>query len=206
MSTEEHPHTGVRPYRKRIRARQEEETRRRIAVAAMELHGSVGPARTTMSAVAERAGVQRTTLYRHFPDEASLFGACSAHWATLHPAPDPAAWRAEPEPAVRLRVALRDLYGWYASDERMFANIQRDAALVPAVEMMVEATAEQMGEYAEIICRGRPERGAPRRRVRAAIAHVISFAAYRALVNEGGLERREAVEVAAAMAEAAGQV
>src|SRR5688572_23617574 len=78
-----------REYKKRKRARQEEETRRRITEAAVELHGSVGPARTTISAVAERAGVQRATLYRHFPDEETLFGACSAHWAALHPPPDP---------------------------------------------------------------------------------------------------------------------
>ena len=116
-----------REYKKRARARQEEETRQRITEAAVELHGSVGPARTTISAVAERAGVQRATVYRHFPDEVALFGACSAHWAALHPPPDPSGWAELADPDERLRTALRATYAWYGSDEQMFVNIFRDA-------------------------------------------------------------------------------
>ena len=70
----------TRPYRKHRRAELEQQTRERIVEAAVDLHGSVGPARTTVSGVAERAGVQRATVYRHFPDDESLFAACSAHW------------------------------------------------------------------------------------------------------------------------------
>src|SRR5688500_17982852 len=128
-----------REYRKRARAQQEEQTRQRITEAAMELHGSVGPARTTISAVAERAGVQRATLCRHFPDEVALFGACSAHWAALHPPPDPARWGEIADHEERLRAALADLYAWYGSDEQMFMNVFRDAGLVPAMQGAVEA-------------------------------------------------------------------
>ena len=81
-----------RPYRMKKRAELEAATRRRITESAVALHGTVGPARTTMSAVAEHAGVRRSTLYRHFPDETSLFAACSAHWAAQHPVPDIEAW------------------------------------------------------------------------------------------------------------------
>jgi AcrR family transcriptional regulator len=192
-----------REYRKRARAQQEEETRRRITVAAMQLHGSIGPARTTISAVAERAGVQRATVYRHFPDEVALFGACSGHWASLHPPPDPASWTAIADPDERLRVALRELYAWYGSDEQMFANVFRDADVVPAME---EAVARQMRGFEEsvaAITRGRPERGRARRRVTAAVAHAASFATWHALARQGGLSDEEAVAVAAGMVAAA---
>jgi len=101
---------GTRPKRKyqlKKRADEMAETRRRITVAAVELHGTVGPARTTLSAVAERAGVQRHTLYRHFPDEAALFGACSAHFLAANPLPDLESWRAIGDPRrAKLRRAI----------------------------------------------------------------------------------------------------
>src|SRR5215213_9482442 len=101
--------TGARrPYRKRRRAQLEAETRLRITDAAIELHGSVGPARTTISAVADRAGVQRATVYRHFPDEEALFDACSSHWMAQHPLPNVEAWKAITDPDERLRLALGD--------------------------------------------------------------------------------------------------
>ena len=169
----------------------------------MELHGSVGPARTTISAVAERAGVQRATVYRHFPDEFALFGACSAHWVTLHPPPDPTAWGAIEDPDERLRTALRELYSWYASDEQMFANVFRDAALVPAMQPPFEALSAGFEHLLAEIARGRPERGRARARVRAAIAHAASFATWHALARQGGLSDDEAVAVAAGMVAAA---
>src|SRR5215211_773494 len=92
-----------RPYRKRRRAELEADTRLRITEATVDLHGSVGPARTTISAVAERAGVQRATVYRHFSDEEALFDACSSHWMAQHPLPDPAAWAAIQDAHERLR-------------------------------------------------------------------------------------------------------
>ena len=194
-----------REYKKRKRAQQEEETRRRITEAAVELHGSVGPARTTMSAVAERAGVQRATLYRHFPDDFALFGACSAHWAALHPPPDPVSWAEIADPDERLRTALGDLYAWYASDEVMFMNVFRDASLVPAMGPAIERRVERFNEQLAAIMRGRPERGRARKRVQAAIAHAASFQTWLALARGGGLTDEEAVTVAAGMVAAAGE-
>src|SRR6266566_10389 len=99
---------STRPYRKRRRAENEAQTRLRITEAAVKLHGTVGPARTTIKDVAAEAGVQRATVYRHFPDIASLFASCSAHWASLNPPPDPTTWEGK-----RLDDALTELYAWY---------------------------------------------------------------------------------------------
>lgn len=195
-----------REYKKRIRAQREEETRRRITEAAVELHGSVGPARTTISAVAERAGVQRATLYRHFPDEEALFGACSAHWAQLHPAPDPTLLRSIEDPDERLRTALHGVYAWYGSDEQMFLNVFRDAELVPSMRGAVERRVERFGKLVAEITRGRPERGRARTRVVAAVAHAAAFPTWHALTRQGGLTDDEAVSIAAGMVAAAAQV
>lgn len=192
MSTQKQG-TPKRPYRKRRRAEAEEETRRRITEAAVDLHGSLGPARTTISAVAERAGVQRATVYRHFPDEEALFGACSAHWLAAHPLPDLAAWASVEDPAERLRIALSDLYAWYERGASMLEKTTRDAALVPAMRAPVEAMAAWRAEALATIARGRPERGARQRRVRAAIGHALPFATWHSLVREQGLSRSQAV-------------
>src|ERR1700704_1062818 len=102
-----------RPYRKKRRAELQERTRRRITESAVELHGTLGPSRTSMSAVAARAGVRRSTLYRHFPDEAALFAACTAHWGEANPPPDLDGWASIAEPEERLRSGLADLYAYY---------------------------------------------------------------------------------------------
>ena len=186
---------GKRRYRKRRRAELEDETRLRITEAAVDLHGSLGPAKTTISAVAERAGVQRATVYRHFPDEEALFGACSAHWLGQHPLPDIADWAAAGDPEERLRVALGDLYAWYESGEEMLEKTTRDASLVPAMRVPRELRSAWLAEAAATIVRGRPERGARRRRVEAAVGHAISFGTWRSLVREQGLSTRDAVEL-----------
>src|SRR3712207_4561150 len=123
----------TRRYQLRKRADAMEATKRRITEAAVELHGTLGPARTTMTAVAERAGVQRQTVYRHFADEAELLGACSAHFAQLHPWPDLDRWRAIADPDERLRVALDELYAWYEATGAMWTTVFRDETLVPAI-------------------------------------------------------------------------
>jgi len=114
-----------RKYEKRARAEAEAQTRRRITESAVELHGTLGPARTTMSAVAERAGVRRSTLYRHFPDERALFGACSAHWAGENPPPDIGRWGAIEDPAARLDTALSELYAYYRRGRGLRGNAAR---------------------------------------------------------------------------------
>ena len=124
--------TTSRAYRMRKRREDVEQTRQRIIEAAVELHGSVGPINTTFSAVAERAGVQRSTVYRHFSDEAALFSACTGHWLASHPWPRPDDWRAEPDPVNRLRRGLTELYGYYAANTEMLANSFRDIEVMPA--------------------------------------------------------------------------
>lgn len=194
MSTESRT-SPKRRYRKRRRAELEDETRRRITEAAVELHGSVGPARTTISAVAERAGVQRATLYRHFPDEEALFDACSSHWAAQHPLPDLADWAAVADPDERLRVALSALYAWYERGQDMLEKTTRDAASVPAMRSAVGRMGAWFAEALATILQGRRERGARRRRVEAATGHAISFATWRSLVRDQGLSNSEAVDL-----------
>jgi AcrR family transcriptional regulator len=199
------PAAAKRAYRKRRRARLEEETRLRITEAAVALHGSVGPARTTISAVADRAGVQRATVYRHFPDEAALFDACSSHWFAGHPLPDPAAWTAIEDPDERLRVALGELYEWYDRGDYMLEKTTRDLALVPALRPSMEALRGWVEGAADAILRGRPERGARRRRLRAAVGHALAFATWRSLVRDQGMSQSETIELMAALAAAAGR-
>jgi AcrR family transcriptional regulator len=114
-----------RPYEQRKRAEQAEGTRRRIVEATVALHEEVGPVRTTIAAIAERAGVTRPTVYAQFPDDLALFSACSAHWRELHPRPELV--------GVGLEEALRLLYAWYADNERMLFNIERDARVLPTL-------------------------------------------------------------------------
>lgn len=192
-----------RVYRKRRRAELEDETRLRITEAAVDLHGSVGPARTTISAVAERAGVQRATVYRHFPDEQSLFGACSAHWLAAHPLPDLAAWAAIRDPRERLATALDELYAWFERGEQMVEKTTRDAPLVPAMRPAMDSLAAWLTAATDTLVRGHRERGARRGRVRVAIGHALSFATWRSLAREHGLSRDEAVELMSALVAAA---
>jgi AcrR family transcriptional regulator len=194
-----------RVYRKRRRAELEAETRLRITEAAADLHGSVGPVRTTISAVADRAGVQRATVYRHFPDEDALVHACSSHWMAQHPLPDAAAWAKIDDPDERLGVALGELYEWYEHGEHMLEKVTRDVALVPALRPPMEAFGDSLNSAADAILRGRPERGARRRRVRAAVGHALAFETWRSLVGHQGLSRSETIELMEAVVHAAGR-
>lgn len=184
-----------RPYRKKRRAELEAETRRRITESAVELHGTVGPARTSMSAVAERAGVRRSTLYRHFPDEATLFKACSSHWEAANPPPDLSAWAEIEDPDERLRTALGELYAYYRRTEPMIRNLIRDEQVNPHVRRRFRGFHDYMGAACDLLMQGRSLRGADRDRVRAAIGHALSFSTWRSLVREQGLGRVQAVEL-----------
>src|SRR3954470_10437975 len=124
---------ATRKYKKKRRAEQESETRRRIVEAVYALHGEIGPARTTIKAIAERAGVERLTVYRHFADEGEIFAACNAHFQAQTPPPDPAEWAGVTNPAARLRIALGAFYGYYRRAEDMLGNARRDAPELPAL-------------------------------------------------------------------------
>src|SRR5437762_6951159 len=108
----------MRKYELKARAEKQAATRRRIVEATSALHEEVGPAHTTVAEIARRAGVQRLTVYSHFPEDRELFAACSAHVVAANPPPEPAAWAAEANPMARLRRALREIHAWYAAGER----------------------------------------------------------------------------------------
>jgi AcrR family transcriptional regulator len=178
-----------RPYRLRARADSMERTRARITTAAIELHRTIGPVATTMSAVAERAGVTRATLYRHFPNEAALFMACSAEWRRANPSPDPAGWLSIRDPHDRLTVALPALYAWYRSAEAMRANLLRDLAELPTP--IATGITSYPQAVADVLDAGWPRRSRLRR---AAIGHAVAFPTWQSLVHEG-LADAEAAEL-----------
>jgi AcrR family transcriptional regulator len=184
-----------RPYKMKRRAEQEEETRLRITESAMELHGSVGPARTSISAVAERAGVRRSTVYRHFPDETALFNACSTHWITLNPPPDLEAWAVIESPEARLATALDELYAYYERTEAMLDKLLRDVATVPIVDELIGAFRAFLEATVEALIKGRKSRGNARRRQRAAIGHALAFGTWQDLCRTQGLDGGGAAEL-----------
>lgn len=167
-----------RPYEKRRRAESEQETRRRITEATVELHRTVGPARTTVSAIAQRAGVQRATVYRHFPDDADLFAACSAHWVAANPYPSPDAWAAIADPEQRTRTALGELYAYYRTVAPMLANVRRDAQLLPALAQAAAGAARYFAAVEEILTAGWDGEATRRR---AALAVALDFGTWQTL-------------------------
>jgi AcrR family transcriptional regulator len=184
-----------RPYRMKARAESQQRTRQRITESAVELHGTFGPSRTSMSAVAEHAGVRRSTLYRHFPDEAALFEACSGHWMALHPLPDLGRWAAVLDPDERLHVALTELYAFYADAEPMMSNLIRDVDVMEIVQRQFAAVRNYMQAAHETLMTGRRGRGRPLQAARAAVGHALAFTTWRSLVREQGCPTGEAVEM-----------
>ena len=180
-----------RPYRLRARAEDMHQTRRRIVQAAIGLHGSIGPAATTMSAVAGRAGVTRATLYRHFPTAEALFAACSTDWLGDNPRPDVALWAGIVEPADRLDAALDELYAYYSSTEQMRANLLRDIEVLPQ-DIRFAISGYPMA-VADVLDAGWPALSDARLR-RAVIGHVVAFETWRSLARQG-LSNREATEL-----------
>lgn len=180
----------ARNYTLKRRAELQAETRQRIVDAAIELHGTVGPANTTVSMIAEKAGVQRHTFYAHFPDERSMLMACSGHSLEQDPLPDAQAWRAVAEPAERLRVGLRAVYDWYARNGSLVACVLRDAethALVREISDLrygpvISAWHEVLG--AKLTAKQRP-----------LLAVALNFYTWRTLTGEAGLKQADAVAV-----------
>lgn len=193
-----------RPYKMKRRAEAEAQTRRRITESAVALHGSLGPAHTSMKAVADHAGVPRSTVYRHFPDEQALFGACSAHWAAENPPPDVTAWERIKDPSERLEAGLGELYAYYRGAGDMLDKLLRDEATVPMVAELFAPYHQFMAAVTEILMRGRGLCGKARERVRAAIGHAISFRTWQQLTGEGGLSGEDAAELMRRLVAAAG--
>jgi AcrR family transcriptional regulator len=184
-----------RPYRMTRRAELEERTRRRITESAVKLHGTVGPARTSISALADDAGVRRSTVYRHFPDEAALFAACSSHWRAANPVPDLARWAAVEDVDERLCRALTELYAHYRRSERMMTNILRDEAAVPILSKTLAGYRQYLMNAQDTLMAGRTVPRSARKLVHAAIGHALAFHPWRSLAIDQGLDDGEVADL-----------
>lgn len=198
-----------RPYRMRRRAEQVDETRERITAAAVRLHTTIGPAATSIAGVAEEAGVTRLTVYRHFPTMDALFAACSAHWLTAHPMPDPARWASLPTLGGRARAGLGNLYHWYRTNDTELFPIQRDLDALPAV--VREEQAGGLAAWSRAIVGGPAALAGDRAavvgdetavlRVTALAGHLVGYGTWRSLVRDGGLTDADGADLGAMLLE-----
>ena len=179
----------ARSYTLKRRADQQAQTRQRIVEAAIDLHGTVGPAQTSLSMVAEKAGVQRNTLYAHFPDERSLLLACSGTSLERDPPPDAQAWRGIADRTERLRTGLKAVYDWYGGNAQLLACVLRDAEhYAPVREVSELRYGPVIGGWHEVLGEGlsKPQQ---------ALLHLaLSYHSWRALVLEVGLSNAAAAD------------
>ena len=188
-----------RRYELKRRAERQEQTRQRIVDATIELHKSIGAAQTTISEIAKRAGVGRVTVYRHFPDERTLFGACSGHYFAQHPFPDIERWRQIPDPRDRLRAGLREAYAWHNENQQMIAMALAEARDLP----MMAPYHGFWEDAAETLTAAWRVRGRRRANIKAAIALALSFDTHRTLTREQALTDEQAVEIMTQLADSA---
>jgi len=193
----------ARKYVLKRRAERQDETRKRIVEAAVDLHTTIGPAHTTDLAIAQRARVTRRTFYRHFPDEVSLFRACTGHSLAKWPMPDPSAWQRISDPEERLARALRELYAVYRTAGRRFVVLARDAPLLRPGLLPKPGRAELVMAMNGVLMEGWPAHGRRRDVLRAAIAHTTSITTWQSLVEQQGLSDEEAISVLTGMVTAA---
>lgn len=178
--------TQNRKYALKARAETQAKTRRRIVAATSELHDEVGPARTTVAEIARRAGVQRLTVYNHFPTEKELFAACSEHWLGQHPPPDPATALALANPAERMHAVLTAFYRWYRKSARGQENLQRDRLVIPALDALMRIRMDKRrSTLADALCAGFKPAARSAKGLRAAIALALDFWTWRRLAGEG---------------------
>lgn len=188
----------ARPYELKRRAAQQEETRQRIVDATIGLHQTVGPKLTTISEIAQRAGVGRVTVYRHFPDEASLARACSGHYLATHPLPDLERWRAIADPRERLVIGIRESVTWFDTNHRMIGTVLADARDHPVMRPYHDHWAQAVDALAAPWA----ARGRGRAQLRASLALALAFDTYRTLVREQGLTIGEATALLGHLVEA----
>ena len=191
-----------RKYQLRKRAEKQAETRRRIVRAVSDLHRTVGPAHTTVSAIAERAGVRRLTVYRHFPNEEALVAACGADWEERYPMPDPATWASIDEPGPRTQAAFTDLYTYYEETADMFEKVLRDAPLVPAFGPVMEGTREYYDAARDMLLAPWGLESEGRQRAAALIGMALEFSTWQSLARQG-LEPAESARLMATLVECA---
>ena len=179
------------------RAELVDQTRERITAATARLHTSIGPANTSVAAIAEEAGVTRLTVYRHFADLDVLFEACRAHWRAENPPPDISAWTGIPSLETRARKALTRLYGWYRDHADELFPIYRDMSTMPdSSQERMRAENRRLGEL--LVGDAAPV-GAGRRRLRAAARHVLDYRTWRSFAIDQDLRDAEIVEIGVAL-------
>jgi AcrR family transcriptional regulator len=188
----------ARSYRLQRRAERQEETRRRILEATVSLHAELGAARTSIAAIAERAGVERLTVYRHFPDERALLTGCTGHYQAAHPPPDPTPWRAMADPRERLRTGLAAVYAYHRATERMMSGAQRDLAVLPVLREVLAPVFAHWRRVQAVLAEGWPD---PAGLVGPLLGHAIGFGTWQSLVREQGLTEAEAVALMARLVE-----
>ena len=191
----------VRGYTMSARQDAVDDTRLRITEATMRLHERVGPRETTVSAIAEEAGVTRVTVYRHFPDEESLVVACSTHWAGLHPRPDPSSWAQVSDPVLRVRTALEETYEWARTAAPMMTKIQRDLDSMPP--FVARLLADDEKTRVSTLSVGFRVRGRAARRLSACLAHALRVSTWQSLCVDGGLGDSEAAALMVGAVQAA---
>jgi AcrR family transcriptional regulator len=185
----------TRKYELRRRAERQHQTRQRIVEATVALHAEQGMLSTTISDIAARAGVERATVYRHFPDERALFTACTGHFYAQHPLPDPERWQAIADPVARLRTGLVEIYAYHRRTEAMMTRVLPETPRLPVVQEAIAPVLAQWGRVRDVLAVGWT--GDPDRHplVTAAIGHAIGFPSWQSLVCAQGLDERAAVEM-----------
>ncbi len=182
------PSTQKRKYELKARAERQRQTLGRIVAATVALHEEVGPARTTIADIARRAGVQRITVYKAFPEPGDLFAACQRRFVDANPQPDLAPSSGE-DPIARLEAVLTKLYAWYRGTEAMERNIHGDRHLVPALDaLMAETNDVRLSALAEGHARALA-RGKPRAATRALISLSLEFRTWELLAHQGMPDR-----------------
>ncbi len=184
----------ARKYELKSRATRQEATRQRIVEAAVALHEELGPARTSISAIAERAGVERLTVYRHFATEGEIFQACSAHFNELHPFPDFPAWEAIDDPFARLSLGLTELYGYFAESERMLSAVIRDTPSTPAMHETVAHYQQGFRAMFDLLVTGFTMSGIAAELVQLPIRLAIEFHTWQIMVSEQAMDISKAVD------------
>ena len=188
-------------YNLKARAERYQQTRQRIVETTVELHRTHGPAQTTITDIAKKAGVQRQTVYNHFPDELSLFKACSAHNRALNPPPEPEPWKLIPDPEERLRRALAEVYAYYRRNEQMIANVTRDAQANPNTRTVLEPRVKHQERMRDVLAAGWEQGDGQRRRklLYGALWMALEFQTWHTLVRQQGFADDEMVEMMVSM-------
>jgi AcrR family transcriptional regulator len=166
----------TRTYVKGARAESEAETRDRIVAAVVALHEEVGPRQTTIKSIAERAGVQRLTVYRHFPGQRELIAACSARWNEQQRPPDPPSEGALSR--AQAAASLVALYRYYRDGEVMLTKVVADAPFMPEVQEVMRPFSDYLDVFASALMRA--WRGKSSRRG-VTLRHAVEFTTWQSL-------------------------